>query len=318
MSDIPIGRSRRSIARRTWTGSSSDSGLNCSARRLPKLLLLVAAVITGAGSPAAADEPEPFNVFILAGLSNMAGADSVVPESPLFQQTLADRATLFTTAPLPGGAKSASFVAWETVRGHSVKNNLSHGPEVGFARTLHQAGWKNVAIVKVYANFGRNQKIWPWGAGGHLFEAWTEFVDDRLAELRKQGRPLAVRGFVWHQGIDDAIHGVFTNRYEQHLTRLIGLLRKRYNADHAPFVLARSVNSRIAQPTPDPEKKSPMAAVRRAQMQIAKSVPLVAWINVDDLPNVNTHHFTAEGQLIIGRRFGNAFLKLLKESKFNR
>jgi hypothetical protein len=36
----------------------------------------------------------------------------------------------------------------------------------------------------------------------------------------------------------------------------------------------------------------------------------VGWINVDDQPNVNTHHFTATGQLVLGRRFGEAFLKI--------
>ena len=254
------------------------------------------------------------NVFILAGQSNMAGADSVLAEPPGFQQTPADRSTLFTTAPLPDGAKSSSFVPWETLRGHRVKNKLSHGPEVGLARVLYEAGWRNVAIIKVHANFGRKDKVWPWGEGSYLFNAWTKFIDDRLGELRKQRRSIRVRGFVWHQGIDDAIHGTFARAYERNLTNLIGVLRERYDAEQAPFVLARSVNSRIAQPTPDPEQKSPMAAVRGAQMKIATAVPRVAWINVDDLPNVNTHHFTAEGQLVIGRRFGDAFLRLVKES----
>ena len=137
-------------------------------------------------------------------------------------------------------------------------------------------------------------------------------IDDRLGELRKQGHSIRVRGFIWHQGIDDAIHRKFAPQYERNLTNLIGELRERYDAERAPFVLARSVNSRIAQPTPDPEQKSPMATVRRAQTQIARSVSKVAWVNVDDLPNVNTHHFTAAGQVVIGRRFGEAFLRLAK------
>ena len=53
-----------------------------------------------------------------------------------------------------------------------------------------------------------------------------------------------------------------------------------------------------------------MALVRRAQVKVAESVPSAAWIDVDDLPNVNTHHFSADSQLAIGRRFGEAFLKL--------
>jgi hypothetical protein len=137
-----------------------------------------------------------------------------------------------------------------------------------------------------------------------------KFVNERLAELKADGFEYRVRGFVWHQGIDDAIHGRLAGEYDHNLAELIGVLRRRYANDDAPFVLARSVNSRIAQPTPDPEGTSPMAAVRRAQVKVGESVQNAAWIDVDDLPNVNTHHFTAEGQLVIGRRFGDAFLKI--------
>ena len=126
--------------------------------------------------------------------------------------------------------------------------------------------------------------------------------------------PDCVNGFLWHQGIDDAIHGKLASQYERNLTELIGSLRKRYGSPQTPFVLARSVNSRIAQPTPDPEGKSPMAVVRRAQVAVGESVPFATWINVDDLPNVNTHHFSADSQLVIGERYGNAFLKLAAKS----
>jgi glycerophosphoryl diester phosphodiesterase len=283
-------------------------------RFIPATLLYLLLLATST-EQTSADESTPINVFILAGQSNMAGADSVVAEPPGFRQKPADRATQFTTAPIPDGSKSTLFVPWGEVQGHPIKEKLVHGPEVGLARVLHEAGWRNVAIIKVFANFGGDAQVWPWGEAGYLFKAWTTFVDDRVGELREQGHAVRVRGFVWHQGIDDAIHRQFAPQYERNLTNLIGKLRERYDADRAPFVLARSVNSRIAQPEPDPDKKSPMAAVRRAQMQTAAAVPNVAWINVDDLPSMNTHHFTAQGQIAIGRRLGEAFLRLEKESE---
>lgn len=257
----------------------------------------------------AADKPV-VNVFLLAGQSNMAGADSEVPVPPGFQQTAADRTTRFTMAPLTDGEKSPNYVPWGEIQGHQSKGKLVHGPEVGFARALYAAGWRDVAIIKVHANFKRDAQQWPWGEGGELFAAWTKFVDARLAELAAKGKTIRVSGFVWHQGIDDAIHGTLANHYERNLTDLIGVLRKRYATDRTPFVLARSVNSRIAQPRPDPEGKSPMAIVRRVQVRVGESVPYAAWIDVDDLPNVNTHHFSADSQLVIGQRFGEAFLRL--------
>lgn len=64
-----------------------------------------------------------------------------------------------------------------------------------------------MGIIKVHANFGREAESWPWGEGGTLFVSWTKFIDARLAELRVQGHTTRVCGFVWHQEIDDVIHG---------------------------------------------------------------------------------------------------------------
>jgi D-aminopeptidase len=253
------------------------------------------------------------NVFLLAGQSNMAGADSEVAVPPGFQRTAADRETRFTAAPLPDGEVSPRFVPWGEIEGHEAKGKLVHGPEVGLARALHLAGWRNVAIIKVYANFSRDVRGWPWGEGGDLFTAWTKFVDARLAEIAAEGRKAIICGFVWHQGIDDAIHGKLASQYQHNLSDLIGVLRKRYATDQTPFVLARSVNSRMAQPLTDHEHTSPMAQVRRSQVNVGESVPYAAWIDVDDLPNENTHHFSADSQMVIGRRFGEAFLKLQKK-----
>jgi hypothetical protein len=277
-------------------------------------LWLTLSGVGGSMPLAVAADKTVLNVFLLAGQSNMAGADSEVAVPPGFQQTAADRVTRFTMAPLPEGEKSRQCVPWGEIKGHQAKNKLVHGPEVGFARALYAAGWRDVAIIKVHANFGRDVQSWPWGEGGALFEAWTKFVDARLAEITAQGHSTRVCGFVWHQGIDDAIHGKLASHYERNLTDLIGVLRKRYATERAPLVLARSVNSRIAQPRPDPGNNSPMAMVRRAQVKVGESVPYAAWIDVDDLPNVNTHHFSADSQLVIGRRFGETFLRLQQKA----
>ena len=256
------------------------------------------------------DESRTIPILLLAGQSNMAGADSEVPEPPGFEQTQADKATRFTAAQLPDGTRSTSYVPWGSLRGHRIKDKLVHGPEVGLARALHAAGWRELAIIKVFANFRRDVVDWPWADGQPLGNAWHEFVGQRLAELRAEGRKIEVRGFVWHQGIDDAIHGPLADRYEANLTGLIAALRRRYDAPRAPFVLARSVHSRIAQPQPDPAGNSPMDKVRRAQMAVGDKTARAAWINVDDQPNVNTHHFTAAGQRVLGERFAREIARL--------
>jgi hypothetical protein len=274
-------------------------------------MLLLALPVT-AGAPAART---PRDVFIFAGQSNMAGADAVVPDPPGFVSTPADKRTLFTGAPIPAGTNSPDFCPWGEMRGHRCTvgrpgDTLVQGPEVGFARRLDEGGVTNIAIIAVWANFPKTAQQWPWAEGGDINKAWLSFVDERLAELRAKGFEPHVRGFVWHQGIDDGIHGKLSAHYEENLTALIASLRKRFHANNAPFVLARSVDSPIAKRNTGSGPDKPMAIVRQAQVKVGETVTNAAWINVDDLPNVQQHHFSAESQLAIGRRFGDAFLRI--------
>lgn len=250
------------------------------------------------------------NVFLLAGQSNMAGADAVIVDPPGFQPTAADRATRFTAAPLPAGNQSPLYLPWGELRGQPLKNELVHGPEIGFARVLHGAGWRNVCIIKVYANFSRDVVAWPWSNGGLFFDPWMRFIDGRIAEVQSQVWLVRFCGVLWHQGIDDAIHGSLAYQYSANLRDLIVELRQRWATSTMPFVLARSVNSSIARAITGAGENSPMAAVRRAQVNVGRSVPYAAWIDVDDFPNVNSHHFCVASQLSIGVRFGLTFLKL--------
>lgn len=274
------------------------------------LLLAAASCLSAQG----ASEQRELVVFLFAGQSNMAGADSVVSDPPGFQQTEADKGTLFTTAPLPEAEKAREYYPWGDIRGHhgSPPGKLVHGPEVGFARELYRAGWRNVAIIKVFGNFSRDAARWPWGPDGALYERWTRFADARLADLQTQGYRYRVTGFVWHQGIDDAIHGRLAASYEQNLRGLVTALRRRYGDEGTPFVLARSVRSPIAVATTDSGHDGPMDVVRRAQVSVGTAAPHAGWIDVDDLRKVNGHHFTAEAQLAIGKRIAGRFLGLVK------
>jgi hypothetical protein len=270
--------------------------------------------LTGATNAAPARPTR--DVFLFAGQSNMAGADSVIPDPPGFMGTDADKHTLFTCTRLPWNERSPDYFPWGEIKGHRCTNprygeKLVHGPEVGFTRRLQEGGVTNIAIIKVWANFSRDATNWPWGEGGDLNQQWFSFADKQIAELRHKGVEPRVRGFIWDQGIDDAIHGKLAAHYQENLTGLVELLRRRYQAPEAPFLLARSGNSPIARGITGSGPTAPMAVVRQAQVKVAETIPHAAWINVDDLPNVVQHHFSAESQLAIGRRFGDAYLRLV-------
>lgn len=262
------------------------------------------------------------NVLILGGQSNMAGADALIePEEGLQDlaesglQTDADRRTRFMFAAQIDPAHLLSQ-AWGDVRGHrgtrdgNPANTLGvaykvMGPEVGIARVLAERGWQNVVIIKVSANFqqlenGRS----PWVRPNALWQKWSEFLHAQLGELREKGGDLSVRGFVWHQGIDDGLLGQSRRSYETDLIQLVADLRAEFATSTTPFILARSVNSPIA-------GKRKMAPIREAQVTVAKKGPAMAWIDTDDLtPYQRYHHLSAQAQMAIGRRMGEALVQL--------
>ena len=269
-----------------------------------------------AGSGAGKNPVRSFQVFLFAGQSNMAGADAIVPDPPGFVQQEADRVSLFTYGPGPGKAETPRYHLWSDIRGHRWSRgdgptHLIHGPEVGFARRLHEAGVRDIAIIKVAGNIPLKEPQWLWSPGERFFQDWTRFVDERLAELERQGHGYTVAGFVWHQGIDDALNPVRARTYEENLRKLIAALRQRYRCPRAPFILARSVYSQIATNRTGDGPTSPMARVRGAQVVVAEEDPLAAWIDVDDQENMRLHHFTSAGQLVLGGRFADAYLSLV-------
>ena len=204
--------------RSEWTGTGKltpgkpgIAGLNTM-----KIVICALGILFSSGNlvqETRANDSDPLNVFILAGQSNMAGADSV---SLQFRLDARVRSTLFTSTAL---STDSSFLAWGPLRRQNVKGQLVHGPEIGLAHSLQRAGYRRLAMIKVHANFGRDEKAWPWRPDGRLFKQWMAFVNDRLQELRDQGHSVRVRGFIWHQGIDDAIHRGFDKQTEKDLSR---------------------------------------------------------------------------------------------------
>lgn len=249
-------------------------------------------------------------VFLLAGQSNVFGADSVIEQATkardlvqVGEQRVEDRTSLFTFQ------HPALSYAWGTVRGHdnyylgetTYLGNVvkGHGPEVGFARTLGGG----VAIIKYAANYTvlQNSKS-AWVSPNSLWTSWQAFVDASLASI---GQPYTVSGFGWLQGIDDGLLSRTQAAYEADLRQIISDLRAKFG--NLPFVLGRSINSAIAGST----KMLPIRAGQEAVGAEANN----RWYSTDDLtPYVNTHHLTAAHQLTSGRRMALRFRRYLSGS----
>ena len=260
------------------------------------------------------------NVFIFAGQSNMAGTDALIGGTGKQNladaglQTQTDRNTFFTYGTGSTLIYNTILRPWGDIRGHlgtsSVfpGNYYVHGPEVGFERVLAANGVDNIAIIKVANNYsalenGRS----AWVKGNSIYTSLTSFVNQRLQDLTNLGYTYTIRGFIWHQGIDDAILGRSQTDYRNDLIQIISDLRNDYGTVSTPFVLARSVNNPIVGAVK-------MAPIRAAQVNVASSVAYTGWINIDDLtPYINSVHLSAQSQITAGERFATAWLSLTKK-----
>lgn len=243
---------------------------------------------------------EPLRVFIFAGQSNIFGADAVIDPSTVKdlaesnQQTLLDKTSKF---------RLSGYYPWGDIRGHCSGTFLANkpvkvmGPEVGFNRALGG----HIVILMFTDNFNALEKGHsPWRSPGSLWKRMTAFIDQSLRELKE---PYSIAGCVWDQGIDDACMHRDKHTYEADLKSVINDIRAKYG--QIPFVLSRSVNSKVAGSTN-------MKPIREAQVEVG-SMANNSWINVDDLgPYNNGHHLTAKAQLTAGERFANAWKKLHK------
>ena len=137
-------------------------------------------------------------------------------------------------------------------------------------------------------------------------------LDQYAALLKKYPNPASVT-FCWMQGESDAKKN-FQEPYNEALKQLITNLRRDLKQPEMKFVIGRISDHKKA-------GDAPWEAVRQGQVNLAKSDPLGAWVDCDDLNNKEKNgvttddlHYTKEGYELLGRRYVRQ-AKLLIEGK---
>ncbi|MEZ5449855.1 MAG: sialate O-acetylesterase [Thiolinea sp.] len=115
-----------------------------------------------------------------------------------------------------------------------------------------------------------------------------------------------VSGFVWMQGERDARYPQAADAYLGNIRSLIYDLRREYNSPQAPFILGR-IN-------PPASHFPAVETLRRAQVEVARQVPLTRWVDADGLGKAADQiHYNTQGQILLGRRFAEAFRQVYRE-----
>lgn len=258
---------------------------------------------------AATGRAEHYEVFLLAGQSNMDGrgakkdlaGDLAKWAQPQARVLINFRAgglhrplTLShgfkplqpgysgTPGTKPGGLPTATF-----------------GPEVAMGATLAEGlPGKKVALIKCAEGGTSLSKDWAPGEKGKLYEQFIGFVGQVLKELQAKGDTFTLRGMAWHQGESDA--SLPAGKYQALLTDFIQHVRADLKVKNLPFVIGEVYDN------------GHRDAVREGQKAVSTSVPHTAFASAQELKTSDKGtHFDAASQIELGKRFAQALLPLL-------
>jgi len=243
-------------------------------------------------------------LFVLAGQSNMSGWAPLLAE-----QTLHPRAFLFgndyrwrlAQEPTDHPEDQVDLVSLD--RGSELPGT---SPGLAFATRLLEFQ-PEMAIGLI-----------PCAKGNTTIHQWRRSLDDgtlygsclkRIAAASTMGK---IAGILFFQGEADALNPeIYGERilsaedYEERFNQFIEALRGDLNRPTLPIVFAQ-IGSQTA-----PEAFSNWEVVQ--QQQAAVDLPCVIMITTSDLSLYDGVHYTPESYQTIGRRFAEAYVRLLNE-----
>ena len=309
---------------------------------LSHLLLVVASLI-----PRPVDEPEPIQIFLLAGQSNMEGQAVVDLVHEKYYN--GGRGTLIRLLDDPAMAKRMGHLrqangewtvrddVWVRYRtgndvlksgplsiGYAVYDDLHHfGPELQLGHVLGDAIDAPILLIKTcWGGKSLHVDFRPPGAGGETgpyyqqmvaeYREALEAIDKEFPQLAD--RPRKLSGFFWFQGWNDMFDGDALKEYEANLINLVKDVRKEFRQPNLPVVIGELGNG-------GPKAGNNMLAIRKAQKAAAKALgPNTMFVQTSQFarpakesPNVgHGHHWygNAESYFLIGDALGQALLRL--------
>jgi hypothetical protein len=248
-------------------------------------------------------------VFLLAGQSNMEGADAYanrIDDYPVFKGAGAPQSdVLFASLPTEDSRVPA---LWRT-----LAPGESFGSEITFARKLKRSGAAPLAIIK--SAIGGTTVAFDWNPaaptnGQKLYPRTLKLVRETLQELDRRGMRYQLEGVLWHQGENDMLDPKLNRQYARGLTDLIARLRQDLQSPHLRWFIAEVSEKGIW----GMDHRRNLAILRQQQDAVLKADPLLRWVPTshlafDVMDSGQPHyHFGTQGQLQLGEAFADAYL----------
>jgi len=248
-----------------------------------------------------------YDLYLFAGQSNMDGRGKAVNLSKS-QRRPSDKTIIFYRNP-PHASDG-----WQPLApGFSIpprhKTGIpspTFGPEMGFASAMGKAQpERRFAFVKGSKGGTSLRKDWQPGVKGDLksqgriYRNFVETVKLALSALTKDGHTYKLRGLLWHQGESDS--KASAELHQKRLVAFVARVREDVGAPNLPIVVGEVF---------DNGKRD---SVRTALRKLSESDPACGLVSSDGTTTWDPGtHFDAKSQLLLGRRYADAMLKIAR------
>jgi hypothetical protein len=240
----------------------------------------------------------PRLLFVLAGQSNMAGRDAVLPSIPA--QASASSSSIRCFAQRKDEWEAAAHPL------HQDKpEKAGVGPGLTIAievqRLYDQSVLGGIGLVPCSQG---GTELARWEEGGDLF---IECVRRVKLALEDHDRPVHLGGLFWHQGENDCGNASSAATYAARLPRALDALRCALGEPELPVVVGE-LGYWLDQADPD---YAHAPAINAAIVEAPQAMTNCACVSAHGLAHKGDRlHFCAESAEELGRRYASAWLEL--------
>lgn len=232
--------------------------------------------------------PEKFDLFILAGQSNMAGRgalDDASAKAP-------PRVLKWT---------SANHWAPATEPLHWDKGVAGAGLGRSFAEAVTEK-YPDLTVGLIPTACG-GSPISAWAPGEFHGQTGSHPYDDCIARAKSAAQNGKIKAILWHQGESDN-NPAAAAVYEEKLRELIARFRADLGIPDLPFLIGQ-----LGQ-FPDQPWSESMVVIDQAQQNIARTTPGVYFVSSEGLLSKGDNvHFNTESLREFGKRYAQSYFK---------
>ncbi len=261
---------------------------------LRPVLLLVLSVITTIATAADIQLPakKDFQIFILAGQSNMAGRGAIDEEG----RTAKPR--VYALNKESKWQPAVDPLHWD-----------KPGAGVGIGKTFGEiiaAGDQSISVGLVPTACG-GSPISTWMPGQHWAQTNSNPWDDCIARAKRAMQDGTLKAILWHQGESDAT-AKDAPLYEKRLEDLITRFRTELNAPDLPFIMGQLGRF------PGKPWNEYTEMVHAAQQAVAKKMKNVRFVPIEGMTSKDNLHYDTASQRTFAKGYAEAYRQLAGSS----